>query len=130
MVNLIEQVKNEHGSKFGGVSYNSSIKCHMANADVLLIDENGKYYFEYVIIRNCDIIDSITVKMFSVNSEQGQENHQVLSQSQPTLCYYIGGIKLAADKISELITVAAMFTEFRMRVIFAEKPKLSGLPIN
>ena len=87
------------------VSYVNIKKLSLFNADMLEIDKDGNYLYEYAIKNNGDIIDNISI----------------ILPKNTIVKFLIGGYEY--DNIKTFINLNAPYSEFKLKFIFAEKPK-------
>jgi len=91
------------------ITYNSTINFLINNVDILKINDEGNVYYEIPIERIGDIIDNIHLENFKgLNIE---------------VCYMIGNRLFTTEKIKEFVICASIYTEFKLRLTFLEKPK-------
>jgi len=91
------------------ITYNSTINFLINNIDILKIDYRGLKYYEIPIERAGDIIDNIHL-----------ENTNNLNIE---VSYIIGNRLFTTEKIKEFVMCASIYTEFKIRLTFLEKPK-------
>ena len=87
------------------VSYTTQ-KNILFNVDVLEVDENGDYIYEYSLERQADIIDNI---------------HIVSSNNNVKMKFIIGGDEY--DHINTFLSVVSQYHEFKIKLLITE-PKL------
>ena len=87
------------------VSYTTQ-KNILFNVDVLEVDENGDYIYEYSLERQADIIDNI---------------HIVSSNNNIKMTFIIGGEEY--DHINTFLSVVSQYHEFKIKLIITE-PKI------
>jgi hypothetical protein len=97
-------VKNEKNADI--ITYNYT-KQLLFDTNLLEIDREGHYFYEYRPDKIGDIIDNIRFESSNLNNQ---------------LTYYIGGIKYAPEEVSEFVFISALFHEFKIRITFLEKP--------
>jgi len=85
------------------ITYNDLNHFLLFNIDVLQINENGNYFYEYTPKRDGD-------------------NIRYESDLNEQLTYYFNGIKYIPEDVSEFIFCSAPYTEFKIRITFLEKP--------
>ena len=88
------------------VSYTTQKNLVLFNVDVLEVDKNGDYIYEYSLERQADIIDNI---------------HIVSSNNSVKMTFNIGGEEY--DNINTFLSVAAQYHEFKLKLIFTD-PKV------
>jgi len=98
-----------------GVSYTRTDKLLLFNTEVLMIDSDNNYYYEYPLIRFCDIVDNINFSFFSNNNNSIKLN------------YVIGDKIYEQDEIKEFILVSAIYTEIKFRIVFKNKPLVDDI---
>ena len=91
------------------ITYNSTINFLINNIDIFKTNNNGNVYYEIPIERAGDIIDNIHLE------NTGDLNIEI--------CYMIGNRLFTNEKIKEFVMCASMYTEFKLRLTFLEKPK-------
>ena len=93
--------------KINMVTYNTTNKFLLFSAGFLQADENGNYFYEFIPIRDCDIIDNIKIDPIDKNIK---------------ITYHIGRQQYNPQDIKEFIVVASPYNDFRIRLTFLEKP--------
>jgi hypothetical protein len=101
----------ENRLKFDGITYKYTNHFVLFGIDVLKVDNYGHYYYEFIPERVGDIIDNIT--------------YESPSNLNVKLTYYIGDVDYQPEEFNEFIFISAHYFEFKIRVTFLEKPKLS-----
>ena len=91
------------------ITYNSTINFLINNIDIFKINDKGYKYYEISIERAGDIIDDIHL-----------ENTNNLNIE---VSYIIGNRLFTTEKIKEFVMCASIYTEFKIRLTFLEKPK-------
>ena len=86
------------------VTNNSTVRIEMKNVS-LMVDENGRYYFERILPKHGDVIDNFTCT----------------SSKQVTFEHVIGGLCYSSSYVGEIIACAAHINII-VRVTFLEKP--------
>jgi hypothetical protein len=89
------------------VSYYTKTILKLCNVDVMEVDNNGNYIYEYSLKRNVDIINNI---IFTSNNKNVKMVFNV-------------GDRLY-DDINTFIMLLSMYTEIKLRFYFTEKPKI------
>jgi len=90
------------------ITYNSVRHFSINNISMLELDEKGNYFYEFSVDRIGDIIDNIIFEKSPNMSTQ--------------FIYYIGGKKYLPNEVNKFITCAAPYSEFKVRIIFFQKP--------
>ena len=88
------------------VSYTTQKNLVLFNVDVLEVDKNGDYIYEYSLERQADIIDNI---------------HIVSSNNNVKMKFIIGEEEY--DHINTFLSVVAQYQEFKIKLLFTE-PKI------
>ena len=88
------------------VSYTTLKNLVLFNVDVLEVDKNGDYIYEYSLERQADIIDNI---------------HIVSSNNCVKMTFIIGGEEY--DNINTFLSVVSPYQEFKIKLLITE-PKL------
>ena len=88
------------------VSYTTQKNLVLFNVDVLEVDKNGDYIYEYLLERQADIIDNI---------------HIVSSNNNVKMKFIIGEEEY--DHINTFLSVVAIYQEFKIKLLFT-KPKI------
>ena len=88
------------------VSYTTQKNLVLFNVDVLEVDENGDYIYEYSLERQADIIDNI---------------HIVSSNNSVKMTFIIGGEEY--DNINTFLSVVSPYHEFKIKLLITE-PKV------
>lgn len=101
-------IVNEPGYEM--VSYNSVEKITLTN-QVLKLDDNFNYYYEYIFNHDSDDRDIIT--NLSVT---------LLSGKRIELSYYIGWEKYNFENVTELILIAMRSQTIKLRITFLDLP--------
>ena len=91
------------------ITYNSTINFLINNIDIFKINDKGYKYYEILIEKTGDIIDDIHL-----------ENTNNLNIE---VSYIIGNRLFTTEKIKEFVMCASIYTEFKIRLTFLEKPK-------
>ena len=91
------------------ITYNSTINFLINNIDIFKINDKGYKYYDISIERASDIIDDIHL-----------ENTNNLNIE---VSYIIGNRLFTTEKIKEFVMCASIYTEFKIRLTFLEKPK-------
>ena len=95
-------------NKVDAITYNSVRHFSINNVSMFEIDEKGNYFYEFSIDRYGDIIDNIYFEKSKNLSAQ--------------FIYYIGGKRYLPNEIKKFVTCSAPYTEFKVRIVFFEKP--------
>ncbi len=104
---LVFLLENEKNTDM--ITYNSSIKFLVYNVDMFKINKEGFLYHDFTIERVADIISDIQI-----------EN---ISNVKIEITYLIANKELTSEKIKEFVMCASIYTEFKVRITFLEKPK-------
>jgi len=89
------------------ITYENARHFSLLNVSVLERDADGKYFHQFSVKRDGDIIDNIHYESISGISSQ--------------LSYYIGGYKYMPEEIDKFVIAASMYHDFQIRVTFLEK---------
>ena len=106
--NSADGIKSLIENNTDAITYNHTDKLLLFNVSVLHIDNEGNYFYDYFLEKNCDVISGIT---FASSRKLTVK-----------LTYYIGGIEYKYGEIDELLIVCGMYNEFKIRITFLEKP--------
>lgn len=90
------------------ITYKQTKKIILFNIDMMKINANGNYYFDFSMDRKTDIIDDINIEF---------ENIQEYKMK-----YLIGGNLYEPENVNEFIFIAAQYHEFRIQIEFLKKP--------
>ena len=90
------------------ITYNSVRHFSINNVNMLELDEKGNYFYEFSVDRFTDIIDNISFEKSPNLSSQ--------------FTYYIGGKRYLPNEVKKFVTCAAVYSEFKVRITFFEKP--------
>lgn len=71
---------------------------------------NGKYYYEYTFIKDCDIMDNIKV--------------EVSPNIDFAIYYVIGGQVCDFETATELLLLSAEYHDFKLRILFDTRPHI------
>jgi hypothetical protein len=94
------------------ITYNSVRHFSIYNISMFELDEKGNYFYEFSIDKNGDIIDNITLEHLpNINAQ---------------LTYYISSKKFLPEEVNKFVICAAMYTDFKVRVTFLEKPDINS----
>jgi len=99
----------ENKEQADAITYNSVRHFSINNISMLELDEKGNYFYEFSVDRNGDIIDNIFFKKSSNLRTQ--------------FTYYIGGKRYLPNEVKKFVSCAAMYSDFKVRITFFEKPK-------
>jgi hypothetical protein len=88
------------------VSYYTKTILKLCNVDVMEVDKNGNYIYDYILNRQVDIIDNIT---FTSNNKNVK------------IIFDIGG--RLYDNVNTLLILLSSYTEIKLRFYFTENPK-------
>lgn len=102
-------VENEKNADI--VTYNYTKKFTLFGIDVLQMDKEGHYFYEYSVDRIGDIVDNIMCESSTNLNVQ--------------LSYYIGGIYYTSNEVKEFVFISAAYHDFKIRITFLEKPNPS-----
>ena len=100
-------IKNE--GKADMITYNHTDKFSLFG-DILHVNENKHYFYEYSPKRNGDIMDNIRFESTNLKVK---------------LTYYIGGAVYDPEEVDEFLTISTPFHDFRIRITFLEKPNVN-----
>lgn len=89
------------------ITYENIKHFSLLNVSVLERDANGKYFYQFSVKRDGDIIDNI--------------HYESISGIQAQLSYYIGGDKYSPEEVDKFIIASSMYHDFQIRVTFLEK---------
>ena len=89
------------------ITYENIRHFSLLNVSVLERDTDGKYFYQFSIKRDGDIIDNI--------------RYQSISGIPAQLSYYIGGDKYSPEEVDKFVIVSSMYHDFQIRVTFLEK---------
>ncbi len=89
------------------ITYENIRHFSLLNVSVLERDTDGKYFYQFSVKRDGDIIDNIRYESISGISAQ--------------LSYYIGGDKYMPEEVDKFVIVSSMYHDFQIRVTFLEK---------
>ena len=90
-------------SKTDGITYDENIKL-IINDNMLNIDNDGYFFYEYIFKINCDAIDNI--KFISS------------SNLNINLTYYIDDQIYKTNEINEFLYICALFSRFKMLIFY------------
>ncbi len=99
-------VENEKNADI--MTFNYTKHFSLFGIDVLQMDKQGHYFYEFCLERIGDIVDDITV--------ESSKNLKV------QLSYNIGGLNYTYDEIKEFVFISAAYHAFNIRITFLEKP--------
>jgi len=108
---LVFLLENEKNTDI--ITYNSSINFLVYNVDMFKINKEGFLYHDFTIERVADIISDIQI-----------EN---ISNVKIEITYLIANKELTSEKIKEFVMCASIYTEFKVRITFLEKPKYNDI---
>lgn len=94
-------------SQSDAISYNETRYFSLLNVAVLEKDNNGNYFYEFSLNRDGDIYDNFNLESINKNIK---------------LNFIIDRKTYEMNEIDELIMVASPYNEFRIRIIFLDKP--------
>lgn len=89
------------------ITYENIRHFSLLNVSVLERDTDGKYFYQFSIKRDGDIIDNI--------------RYQSISGIPAQLSYYIGGDKYMPEEVDKFVITSSMYHDFQIRVTFLEK---------
>ena len=89
------------------ITYENTRHFSLLNVSVLERDTDGKYFYQFSVKRDGDIIDNIRYESISGISAQ--------------LSYYIGGDKYMPEEVDKFVIASSMYHDFQIRVTFLEK---------
>lgn len=89
------------------ITYENTRHFSLLNVSVLERDTDGKYFYQFSIKRDGDIIDNI--------------RYQSISGIPAQLSYYIGGYKYMPEEVDKFVIASSMYHDFQIRVTFLEK---------
>ena len=92
------------------ITYNSSRQFLINNISIFEVDDKGNYFYEFSVDRYGDIIDNIFL-----------EKSPYLKAE---LTYYIDGDKCLPEEIKYFVTCVSLYSGFKIRITFLEKPNL------
>ena len=90
------------------ITYENTRHFSLLNVSVLERDTDGKYFYQFSVKRDGDIIDNIRYESISGISAQ--------------LSYYIGGDKYSPEEVDKFVIASSIYHDFQIRVTFLEKP--------
>ena len=96
----------ENQDNYDIISYLEIKKYMLINMDILMINNENNYYYDFLFSRIGDYISDI--KFISKNDNIKLE-------------YYIGDNKFDFDIIKDFLIVSALYHEFKLRIIFLDK---------
>ena len=97
---LIEKEK-----EFSMIKYNYHKNLLVLNIAVMECDNNGKYYYDYEIERDCDIIDDFKF---------------IANDLDVTFKFICGLNEFSIDEIKSFLLVSAMYNQLKLRITFNE----------
>jgi hypothetical protein len=89
------------------ITYENTRHLSLLNVSVLERDSDGKYFYQFSVKRDGDIIDNI--------------HYESISGIPAQLSYYIGGDKYMPEEVDKFVIVSSMYHDFQIRVTFLEK---------
>ena len=91
------------------ITYENTKHFSLLNVSVLERDADGKYFYQFSVKRDGDIIDNIS--------------YESISGIPAQLSYYIGGDKYSPEEVDKFVIASSMYHDFQIRVTFLEKQK-------
>jgi hypothetical protein len=95
------------------VTYDSTRQFSIANVSIFELDNEGRCFYEFSVDRNADMISNITFESPNVMRVQ--------------LTYYVGGILYTPEELTEFITCASQYHDFKIRITFLDKPNFDDM---
>lgn len=89
------------------ITYENTRHFSLSNVSVLERDTDGKYFYQFSVKRDGDIIDNI--------------HYESISGIHAQLSYYIGGDKYMPEEVDKFVIASSMYHDFQIRVTFLEK---------
>lgn len=89
------------------ITYENTRHFSLLNVSVLERDTDGKYFYQFSVKRDGDIIDNI--------------RYESISGIPAQLSYYIGGDKYMPEEVDKFVIASSMYHDFQIRVTFLEK---------
>lgn len=89
------------------ITYENTRHFSLLNVSVLERDTDGKYFYQFSVKRDGDIIDNI--------------RYESISGIHAQLSYYIGGDKYMPEEVDKFVIASSMYHDFQIRVTFLEK---------
>jgi len=89
------------------ITYENTRHFSLLNVSVLERDADGKFFYQFSVKRDGDIIDNISFESISGIPAQ--------------LSYYIGGDKYMPEEVDKFVIASSMYHDFQIRVTFLEK---------
>jgi len=89
------------------ITYENIKHFSLLNVSVLERDADGKYFYQFSVKRDGDIIDNI--------------RYESISGIPAQLSYYIGGDKYMPKEVDKFVIASSMYHDFQIRVTFLEK---------
>ena len=89
------------------ITYENIRHFSLLNVSVLERDTDGKYFYQFSVKRDGDIIDNI--------------RYESISGIHAQLSYYIGGDKYMPEEVDKFVITSSMYHDFQIRVTFLEK---------
>lgn len=89
------------------ITYENTRHFSLLNVSVLERDTDGKYFYQFSVKIDGDIIDNI--------------RYENISGIPAQLSYYIGGDKYMPEEVDKFVIASSMYHDFQIRVTFLEK---------
>ena len=100
-------IENQEKESVDIITYENTRHVSLLNVSVLERDTDGKYFYQFSVKRDGDIIDNIRYESIS----------GILAQ----LSYYVGGDKYMPEEVDKFVIASSMYHDFQIRVTFLEK---------
>jgi hypothetical protein len=99
-----------HMDQIDSIMYNMTHNIIIYNINMLKLNINGKYYYDFKIDKLGDIVNNIRV--------EGPQNIQIKKS------YIISGVEYSPIDFGTFVFAAAPYTNLVLRIIFCEKPNI------
>jgi hypothetical protein len=98
-------IKNKDNADI--ITYENTRHFSLLNVSVLEKDADGKFFYQFGVERDGDIIDNIC--------------YETISGIPAQLSYYIGGYKYMPEEVDKFVIASSVYHDFQIRVTFLEK---------